>query len=77
MTGMTPRDRADRYMRAQLQHDAWRQYRPEPQPEPCYLLPSITALTVMVLSIGLLYLLADAFSWPDLRDGLALLWEAL
>ena len=74
---MTPRDRIDRYMRAQLEHDAWRQYRPEPTPEPRYLLPSMTALAVLTLTAGLLYLLADAFSWPDLRDGLALLWEAL
>ena len=74
---MTPRDRADRYMRAQLEHDAWRQYRPEPQPEPRRFADAMTALAVLTLTAGLLYLLADAWSWPDLRDGLALLWEAL
>ena len=74
---MTPQDRADRYMRAQLEHDAWRQYRPEPQPEPRRLADAMTALAVMALTAGLLYLLADAFSWPDLRDGLAAVWEAL
>ena len=74
---MTPRDRADRYMRAQLEHDAWRHYRPEPQPEPRRFADAMTALAVLTLTAGLLYLLADAFSWPDLRDGLALLWEAL
>ena len=37
----------------------------------------MTALAVLSLSVLLCYLLADAFSWPDLRDGLALLWEAL
>ena len=74
---MTPKDRIDRYTRAQLEHDAWRQYRPEPQPEPRRLADAMTALAVLTLTAGLLYLLADAFSWPDLRDGLALLWEAL
>ena len=74
---MTPRDRADRYMRAQLQHDAWRQYRPEPQPEPRRLADAMTALAVLTLTAGLLYLLADAWSWTDLRDGLAAVWEAL
>ena len=77
MTGMTPRDRADRYMRAQLEHDAWRQYRPEPSPEPRRLADAMTALAVLTLTAGLLYLLADAWSWPDLRDGLAAVWEAL
>lgn len=74
---MTPRDRADRYMRAQLEHDVWRQYRPEPSPEPCRLADAMTALAVLSLSGLLCYLLADSWSWPDLRDGLALLWEAL
>lgn len=74
---MTPRDRIQRTMRAQLEHDCWRQYRPEPTPEPRYLLPSMTALAVLVLTAGLLYLLADSWSWPDLRDGLAAVWAAL
>ena len=74
---MTTKDRIDRYMRAQLEHDAWRQYRPEPQPEPRRLADAMTALAVLTLTAGLLYLLADAWSWPDLRDGLAAVWEAL
>lgn len=74
---MTPRDRADRYMRAQLEHDAWRQYRPEPTPEPRRLADATTALAVLTLTVGLLYLLADSWSWTDLRDGLVAVWEAL
>lgn len=74
---MTPKDRADRYMRAQLEHDAWRRHLPPTSPEPRYLQPALNALAVLTLTAGLLYLLIDAFSWPDLRDGLALLWEAL
>ena len=74
---MTPRDRADRYMRAQLEHDCWRQYRPEPQPKPRRLADAMTALAVLSLSGLLCYLLADAFSWPDLRDGLIAVWQAL
>lgn len=74
---MTPRDRIDRYMRAQLEHDAWRQYRPEPLPEPRRLADAMTALAVLSLSVLLFYLLADAWSWTDLRDGLAAVWEAL
>lgn len=74
---MTTKDRIDRYMRAQLEHDAWRQYRPEPQPEPSRLADAMTALAVLTMTAGLLYLLADAWSWPDLRDGLAAVWEAL
>lgn len=74
---MTPKDRIQRTMRAQLEHDAWRQYRPEPQPDPRRFADAMTALAVMALSVLLCYMLADAFSWPDLRDGLALLWEAL
>ena len=71
------RQRADRYMRAQLEHDAWRQYRPEPAPEPRYLQPVLTALAVLSLSGWCAYLLADSWSWTDLRDGLAAVWEAL
>lgn len=74
---MTPKDRADRYMRAQLEHDAWRQYRPEPQPEPRRLADAMTALAVLSLAGLLCYLLADSWSWTDLRDGLAAVWEAL
>jgi len=74
---MTPRDRADRYMRAQLEHDAWRRHIPQPSPEPRRLDYAMTALAVLTLTACLLYLLADAFSWPDLRDGLAAVWEAL
>lgn len=74
---MTPRDRIDRYMRAQLEHDAWRQYRPEPQPEPRRLADAMTALAVLSLSGLLFYLLADSWSWTDLRDGLVAVWEAL
>lgn len=77
MTGTTPKDRIQRTMRAQLQHDAWRQYRPEPPPEPRRFADAMTALAVLSLSGLLFYLLADAWSWTDLRDGLALLWEAL
>jgi len=77
MTGMTPRDRADRYMRAQLEHDAWRQYRPEPQPEPRRLADAMTALAVLSLSGLLCYLLADAWSWTDLRDGVQAVCAAL
>lgn len=71
------RQRADRYMRAQLEHDAWRCHRPEPAPEPRYLLPVLTALAVLSLAGWIGYLLADSWSTQDLRDGLALLWEAL
>jgi len=74
---MTPKDRADRYMRAQLEHDAWRRHIPEQAPEPRRLADAMTALAVLTMTAGLLYLLADAFSWPDLRDGLAAVWEAL
>ena len=74
---MTAKDRIDRYMRAQLEHDAWRQYRPEPSPEPRRFADAMTALAVLSLSGLLCYLLADAWSWTDLRDGLALLCEAL
>ena len=74
---MTPRDRADRYMRAQLEHDAWRRHLPQPSPEPRRLADAMTALAVLTLTAGLLYLLADAWSWTDLRDGLTAVWEAL
>lgn len=73
---MTPKDRIDRYMRAQLEHDAWRQYRPEPQPEPRRFADAMTALAVLSLAGLLCYLLADAWSWTDLRDGFAAVWEA-
>ena len=74
---MTPKDRIDRYMRAQLEHDCWRQYRPEPTPEPRRLADAMTALAVLTMTAGLLYMLADSWSWPDVRDGLAAVWEAL
>ena len=71
------RQRADRYMRAQLEHDCWRQYRPEPAPEPSYLQPVLTALAVLSLTGLCAYLAVDSWSWTDLRDGLAAVWEAL
>lgn len=74
---MTPRDRVDRYMRAQLEHDAWRRHLPQPAPEPRYLQAVLTALAVLSLTGWCAYLLADSWSTADLRDGLALLWEAL
>jgi hypothetical protein len=74
---MTPQDRIDRYMRAQLEHDAWRQYRPEPAPEPRYLQAALNALAVLSLAGWCAYLLADSWSWTDLRDGMAAVWGAL
>ena len=74
---MTPKDRADRYMRAQLEHDAWRRHIPQPSHEPRRLDYAMTALAVLTLTGLLGYLLADAWSWPDLRDGLVAVWEAL
>lgn len=65
------------YMAAQLQHECWRRHLPQPSPKPRRLADAMTALAVLTVTAGLLYLLADAFSWPDLRDGLAAVWEAL
>ena len=74
---MTPRDRADRYMRAQLEHDAWRRHMPQPSPEPRRFADAVTALAVLTLTAGLLYLLLDGVSWPDLRDGVQAVCAAL
>ena len=74
---MTPKDRADRYMRAQLEHDAWRRHLPPTSPEPRYLQPALNALAVLTLTAGLLYLLLDGVSWPDLRDGVQAVCAAL
>lgn len=73
----TPASSRQPYMAAQLQHECWSRHLPQPPPKPRRLADAVTALAVLVLSIGLLYLLADARSWTDLRDGLALLWQAL
>lgn len=74
---MTAKDRIDRYMRAQLEHDAWRRHIPEQVPEPRRLADAMTALAVLSLAGLLCYLLADSWSWTDLRDGLVAVWEAL
>ena len=73
----TPANRRQPYMAAQLQHECWRRHLPQPSPEPRRLADAMTALAALSLSGLLCYLLADSWSWPDLRDGLAAVWEAL
>ena len=74
------RPRRQPYMAAQLQHECWRRHLPQPAPEPGWLLPVLTLLAVLSLTgwcAWCAYLAVDSWSWADLRDGLAAVWEAL
>ena len=71
------RRRRQPYMAAQLQHECWRRHLPKPAQEPRYLQPVLTALAVLSLTGLCAYLAVDSWSWTDLRDGLAAVWEAL
>lgn len=72
-----PSKRRQPYMAAQLQHECWRRHLPKPPPEPRRLADAVTAVAVLTLTAGLLYLLLDGVSWPDLRDGVQAVCAAL